>query len=873
MIMRFGSLKLWSVFIAAFLLAALPLVCPAGAQAAGAPPSRFIAIVYDDSGSMGVDAAGHKINNYIYANYSLQNLVALMEPRDSAKVYLFTKKGKDPVAVSRKKDLYNALKGVGAKPEGNTYADTVKAAMADGSAFLTANPNGEFLFVVVTDGDSMDDGRGVAIAGSLAEVFEGYLETSGLAAIQGRSKALLLSIGTGKPLAPVSDLQAVLNHVGIPTGVFTADITEESTAGDHIMAAMMDLAEAMASTNMMEIESGKPFTIRYPLESLVIMEQFRQSSESMVKSIEGQAGALTRTTLYSTKAIGGIKLASTVSSIKAKSGSIKPGSYTLQTTGKARLMVFSKVGFTPSVVINDGTGKQVAAYRNNKWSVGAIQLAQGEALSAKVSLVALDGEPVEMDSHVQMAFGTPECFRCEVAGQGAFRIEALKPGQDYLNINLNDPAFFQITLPSLPVTVPEPPQSSASPSPSESAGGTAGQQATATAEPSAGPTAPDGSPARLWLDSGDVLDAQYRVLPVVYTSSEAYAQAASISIGGAITGEIPVSFNGIPDGMQVRFNGMVFDGANLSGKAAIAAANTVEIWINNKFAASGMQSLAITVGDGQMLAVNLEPKPRQIKVELSQPLLEFGVLDRGTVTASCGYRVFLQQDGSWVELKASDLPVLEMDTPAGLEAVLDPAAQSVQVQPAWLAALAPVGKSALVLHAGTGKPGETALAAIEVNVRDDWRKWLFPGISLAAFGLLAAYALALARKRRIPLEVETNASNNSDMSGFVKLELVRNWLKRNLWPFGREVCSCGPLELYPHPKKRDQVILSSVAVQHGLLLDGKPPQHHKEKDDAGDFILSGDTIVAIRENGAYRHYRFTYHGPVKAKNLKKKARK
>jgi hypothetical protein len=195
------------------------------AEAAPAQASRFIAIVYDDSGSMRLDNKGNKINNYIYANYSLQNLVALMEPRDTAKVYLFTKKGKNPVAVTRKKDLYNAMKGIGAKPDGNTYAQTVEAAMADGAKFLTDHPQGELLFVMLTDGDSMDDSRGAAIP-QLTQVFEDYLVSSGLGAIQGRARALLLSIGTSHTLKPVSDLQIVLEHTGIPTSVFIADVTD-----------------------------------------------------------------------------------------------------------------------------------------------------------------------------------------------------------------------------------------------------------------------------------------------------------------------------------------------------------------------------------------------------------------------------------------------------------------------------------------------------------------------------------------------------------------------------------------------------------------------------------------------------------------------
>ena len=272
--------KIAAALVACCLLAAFaqPFARPALADAV--PRPRFIAIAYDDSGSMRLNAAGKTINHYIYANYSLQNLVALMEQRDSAKVYLISKKGREPIAVNRQKDLHQAMKGIGAYPKGDTYAGTVRMAMKDGAAFLKAQPQGEFLFVLVTDGESMYDEKGKEIKGTLRGVFEKSLKDAGLDGYKGRSKALLLSIGSAKPLAPVSDLQLVLKKAGIPAEVFTADVTRESAAGANIMAAMTDLAEAVASTNMIAIEPGRPFTIRYPLESLVIMEQFQQSSES-----------------------------------------------------------------------------------------------------------------------------------------------------------------------------------------------------------------------------------------------------------------------------------------------------------------------------------------------------------------------------------------------------------------------------------------------------------------------------------------------------------------------------------------------------------------------------------------------------------------
>jgi hypothetical protein len=98
------------------------------------------------------------------------------------------------------------------------------------------------------------------------------------------------------------------------------------------------------------------------------------------------------------------------------------------------------------------------------------------------------------------------------------------------------------------------------------------------------------------------------------------------------------------------------------------------------------------------------------------------------------------------------------------------------------------------------------------------------------------------------------------MSESSRVELARNLPKRNFWPFGREVCKLGILEIYPHEKDRSLVVLSSVAVQYGLKIDGKAPQFHKKRDKSGDFVIGPDNIVSVRENGAYRYYKIVNPG-------------
>ncbi len=820
------------------------------ANAAPAPASRFIAIVFDDSGSMREDSGGKAINNYIYANYSLQNLVALMDERDLAKVYQISNKGKNPITIRRQKNLYQAMKGIGAAPKGDTYAETVRMAMNDGAAFLKANQDGELLFVVVTDGASMYDEKGAEIKVPLTGLFGKYLKESGLTKYTGRSRALLLSIGPAKPLGPVTDLQSVLGKSGISSTVFVADVTNDRTAGDNIMKSMKDLAESMASTNMMLIEPGKPFTIRYPLQSLAIMEQFRQSSESTINNIEGDGIKLSRETLFTTKAIGGVKLASTFSILKADKGSIKPGQFTIQTNGDTKLMAFSRVGFTTVVSLVDGGGNEVASHTGGRWSVEELTMALGSRLSAKVTFLALDGSSFEVDPHVRMGFGQMDFLTCTPSGLGAFRLEAVKPGRDYLAVTLEDPDFFQIALPALPVNVSEPdPSASPSQSPTGVASATPNVNDTPAATANAGHDVLDGQGA---------YDAQYHVMAVTYTSSGEYVKGDGMVLGGSTLGDSSITCKGIPAGMQVRFNGKAFDGANASGTVSITAENNLELWINETFAAAGKQAIEVTLGDGQMLTVTFEAKPRQVKIELSPKVLSFGVMESADQTSPCGYRFYLMEGGQWVEVAPSAIADLRLSAPGGLSAVLDRKDQMLRVGPLWLPVLTPVGQSDLMLTAGTGKPGETASTALTVMVLDDWRKWITPCVALVVLLLLGAFVVKLLMKRRIPLKMEAYVAGAADLSDARPAQVIRRKLRRDLWPFGRESCTIGPLELYAHKKRDDRALLSNMAVQYGLTLDGKPPQFHKDRDEAGDFVLTSDTIVSVRVDGLQRYYRFVF---------------
>lgn len=629
------------------LLAAAALLCaPAGASAAG-NEKRFVAIVYDDSSSM---RSGDASDGYIYANYALQNIVAFMREGDTAKLFLFSRKGAKPAAVKRQRDLYGLYHTVGtSKSSLATYAVTVNAAFKAGAAFLKSNPEGRFLFVLVTDGGKMFDDRAKEIKGSLKTVFSGYLEGSGLGGLGSRAEALLLSVGSGEPLAPVADLRAALGDCGIETGAYAANVSDKAAAGESMMAAAAGLAGSMAGNIGMEIDPGKPFAIRYPLKSLTLVAQFPEGGAAAVKSIRDAGGnELALSTLYTAKAVGGQKLASAVLSAVPPAGCLTPGTYTLEASGKARIFAIPEPDFAVNVRLSDGAGKAVAEYAGGRWSVSGIDISVGGKLTAKVGFTAPGGAYSDAGPGMAFRFGDAAGFSCAASGSGAFTLEGVKAGQDSLALGLSDPEYFQIPLPPLGIRVREMPAASSGPTP----------------RPSAAPSA-QGLPSSA------------------------------------------------PPGASASFG----------PSSAVIPAQTA-------------------------------------------------------------------------------LPVL------------------------------PSGRS----------------------------RWPLIAAAAAVALLAAAYALFLALKRRIPMDIRVSVSPNSDMAFSTGARLGRNMAKRSCWPFGGETCALGLMELRAHPKSRSHVLLCGDCVQYGLRINGRTPQYFMARDRAGNFVIGENDIFGIREDGRYLYYRITFPG-------------
>ena len=351
-----------------------------------------------------------------------------------------------------------------------------------------------------------------------------------------------------------------------------------------------------------------------------------------------------------------------------------------------------------------------------------------------------------------------------------------------------------------------------------------------------------------------------QTISIEYTSSDEYQKAAEFQLDGKRSGKLSASFTSpIPKGLQVRFNNTVFDSGSAAAEVDVSESNTIEIYANSDYEAADKQTLQLQFGSGEAVSINIAPKARRLKLEASPGKLEFGVLDGRQGIPQCIWKASVEENGQWSEIKGSYLSIRVM-LPGGLVASGDAKNQTMSVLPGWLPIITPVGANTATLIVSTGKPGETAQINIDVIIRDDWRKWLYFSLVILAVTLVGTYAAALAMKKRVPMEMEAVVSDNADMSGAVKAELVRNRGRRNFWPFGREVCTLGLLELYPHPKNKRKIILSSVCVQYSLRINGKPPQYYKEKDEMGDYIIGGGNVVGIRENGAYRYYCIAYKG-------------
>ncbi len=839
--------KLLCAVLAAGLLAGLSAFgLPARAQG----PERYIAIVYDDSGSMRFDGSHKDVyTNYLYANYALQNFAALMDDSDRAEVFLMSDQGAHPFAVERKENLRQSLKRATTNNwENLTYSTAMDAALRSGGKWLREHPDGEFMFVLMTDGDRMFDGQRAEITDHMDAVFDRYVRDSGIKDFVGRSRALLFSIGRGQALPPVQQMQAALQRTGMAVNVFTADISDQAGAGEAIVATMRDLADLMAQTSRLQIGTDGAFTAQYPLTSLLLMAQLGADGQGGVSAVTGTDGdKLTVERLYNASTTLKDGPAAVYYRVRAAQGDIKPGSYRIQFAGE--LLAFPMVNLSATVTLRDEAGTQVAQYADGQWNPQALGMEQGAVLTGEARFVGSDGQTMAVGERVRVELTQGPCQLGEDAA-GRFTLRAEQPGEGPLSLTLTDQGNFQMALPALNVQV----AALMSPQPAASAtpGGTAGAQSSAAPVPANLPIVEESSLQAISTAS----------VGFPYTSEAEYHQIAAFTLNADRSGELAADWDGqLPPGLQLRADGTPLDAGRPVLTFAQGQPLVLSLWVNGDFASAPM-ALTLQMENGQRAQINLQPVARKLKLEVQPAALSFSVL-RGTQgLAPVAWTLSVEQNGVWQRLSTASLEDFRISAPTGLGVAQDAQAQNFTLRTGMLPFLLPVGRQVVVLSAGTGKPGETVTGEVAVDIQDDWRKYVPPAVALLALIVVAVYLVLLHRKPRLSLHLEVWKSDRPDMQGAQRLSFRRNRARRALWPFGRETATVDALEFYAHPKSRKLVVLNSTCVQYGLRIDGNGPQYHKEKDAAGDFIISGDNIVALRmDHGQpYAYYRIVHDG-------------
>lgn len=109
-------------------------------------PKKIISVVYDDSGSMS------DYNRYVYTNYAMQGLTALLNERDE--LYITAMTSADIAQRYSLKNISDAVKKIksGYSPKGSTPAQTIATAEKALRKSTTNDISTQYWLVVMTDG-------------------------------------------------------------------------------------------------------------------------------------------------------------------------------------------------------------------------------------------------------------------------------------------------------------------------------------------------------------------------------------------------------------------------------------------------------------------------------------------------------------------------------------------------------------------------------------------------------------------------------------------------------------------------------------------------------------------------------------------------
>ena len=740
---------------------------------------KVVSVVYDDSGSM-----NNSNEDWAYASYSLQNMMALMNARDELSVVKMSKPTQvvsfDISTNTSRSESIKQVEGWGAK------GGTPFAAVDTAVEWLKAKKSGyadsqsvEYWLVVITDG-SFETGYPSDMTAYLTDL----KDTMGSSKFEG----IFVAVGNSIPSSTCNDWLSVTgNHL----------IT--ATNSDDIVNAMSEvsgliLGQGGKSTDVSVSTTpdgkGITFTSFFPLKKFIVYEQNQSVGISSI-SVDGVT-VKPIADFSATKPGNGTLTSRTIHCESENADYIPAGDITVYfdapiNASGSNLKILTEAAVIAKLTVLDKFGNEIVDLNQASLVEGdtvdfvttVVSCIDGGAIDLRNWRSALSAQLIVNDQRIDMEYNA-----ADNAFYGSFPIQS--------GANL---AYSIVTLPGYFRTKSD----VSNIYPIEIIENTSSSVSTSTIE-----------------------------IPYKYCSE--YEEVASFTYtisGGSINGLCDFQFNDLPSGITASVNGIFIDDA---GKLSVKLRNDVpaeiKFYRNKDYTKNKEVTVTIDVTtnqyelkwkEGSITEIVLKPLPRTITLEpvktKKADTLKFNNLDGKSI-----YYVSVLADGEYMtqeeleslsvsttSLKGIDFTyeIVEYDDHHALEITCE------QTKHNFLVA---TGKLSTALSVTTSYDETAEATDLSFHVKDGLIKYILPALLLLLIIFLLGYLPVF--KKQLPNK-RYHIQANGDAEAIYVKPITR------ILPYVTETGSGSDLNLIATSNKNKVSVVYNFYSDQTVLLDGE----------------------------------------------------
>lgn len=791
--------------------------------------SSFVAVVFDDSGSMRY-ANNMQKKDYIFANYALQNMVALMDEHDEIRIYPIS--GQKSRNIKKDSNLDNSTRQFVSRNNQSTYIHVIDKAIKDGGDYLKNNSNNNFWLVIITDGVEFYNTRNEVISNDkIDDIVQGYIEKSGLHNYRERINIAVLSIGNGHELMPVKKMLQSFRESGFRYKSFTADVTGNK-AGDNIIHSMQNIANYITGSHTMTLNRNNPvLNIRYPLKELMIMEQKKSSIvDSSIDGVTYETSDGTNKDIefyetYYTSAMQPVDLTSVFSSTKNQSQTtrIEPGKYTFNIKQGSK----ADINFIPIVAVNlvcevkNENNEDIGNYADDEWHMPPdYEMFEGQKLIIKAEVMDFNNNIVGGMNNITYELDSQNTgLNIKRLSNSTFEVSSNGPVSGDIWISAVDREYFQLYTQPLTLNFTKAPQ----------------------------------------FNNNAIEAVNGSVVKVEYTDQGKYIPVKEYTMD--CVKNVDSNFNmyvtNIPKGIAIKFNDALFDQSTSKQMVKVNQNNNLVILRNNQYKEKSNTQIPIDLGNSQKLELQLQPKPREMiiqtdpeNIQMDIPLLGFNY--HVPVKLNC----YIYENNRKQPLTVNTIQDIQIKEEGKYKLVKDLDNMTLRIGPKTPIIFTKTGEQELNVYISTGYPGEVQTKVVNLTIRDQWR-WLRYVIIFIIIVVLLWYIIGLIKKPRFNynyhfeyiVKEKRGGKNMGDPDEDIR-DLRTNIFKHVLIPYKPEEKNINGL-LFRASKYNKSMITLPKTSQVPDMIDTLGDRLDDEAGKKDIELRNGHEISVVEKNGLF----------------------